>query len=769
MKIIITSILLMTLLSCPIIAQDSAQWITATENQSITNTWLCFRKEFNITTLPTQALTKIAVDSKYWLWINGEMIVFEGGVKRGPNPADTYFDEIDIAKYLKTGHNTVALLLWYFGKDGFSHNPSGKAALLFKSNGDNGFNLFSDRSWKARIHPGYFTPAQPLPNFRLSESNIGFDARLNLNNWTEEGCEKASSWPSAKLLGVEGVAPWNKLHHRIIPMWKDYGLRNYEKTELKSGNLVDTLVCWLKYNTQITPYMKLESEAGERIVILMDNYKGGGSYNVRGEYITSKGLQEYESLGWMNGQQVKYLMPKNTKLIEVKYRETTYNTEISGSFDCNDLFFNNLWTKACRTLIVTMRDTYMDCPDRERAQWWGDEVTESGEAFYALNPNSHLLMKKGMYELIGWQKKDGSLYSPIPSSNWDKELPDQMLTAIGQYGFWNYYTNTGDKKPIEDLYEGVKRYLSIWTINEDGSIKFRLAAWNWGDWGTNIDKQGLYNAWYYLALKGARNMAILLGKEGDVKDFEQKMVNLKTAFNANFWDGKAYRHPNYKENTDDRLQALAVVAGLANKDKYLSIFEVLKTQEYASPYMEKYVTEALFQMGYGQYALDRMKKRFAEMVNDTHYTTLFEGWGIGKNGFGGGTTNHAWSGGGLTILAQYVCGVTPLEPGYTTFCVLPQPAGLQYSKLKIITVKGNIEVGFSDVKDLFTLDIKAPKTTHVIAGVPKQGVTKIVCNNKPIWIKGKYIQNKGLEALPDSSSFIKFKLPEGTWKISAVK
>lgn len=28
-----------------------------------------------------------------------------------------------------------------------------------------------------------------------------------------------------------------------------------------------------------------------------------------------------------------------------------------------------------------------------------------------------------------------------------------------------------------------------------------------------------------------------------------------------------------------------------------------------------------------------MKRRFAEMVNDSEHTTLYEGWGIGPNGF----------------------------------------------------------------------------------------------------------------------------------------
>ncbi len=56
--------------------------------------------------------------------------------------------------------------------------------------------------------------------------------------------------------------------------------------------------------------------------------------------------------------------------------------------------------KARRTLYVTMRDTYMDCPERERAQWWGDVVNELGESFYALDPKSRFRAQKGILELI---------------------------------------------------------------------------------------------------------------------------------------------------------------------------------------------------------------------------------------------------------------------------------------------------------------------------------------------------------------------------------
>ena len=91
----------------------------------------------------------------------------------------------------------------------------------------------------------------------------------------------------------------------------------------------------------------------------------------------------------MNGHEMQYILPEGVKVLDVKFRETGYDTEFTGSFSCNDPFMNELWKRSARTLYITMRDSYMDCPDRERAQWWGDEVNELGEAFYALSPSSH--------------------------------------------------------------------------------------------------------------------------------------------------------------------------------------------------------------------------------------------------------------------------------------------------------------------------------------------------------------------------------------------
>lgn len=745
-----------------------AQWITDPFAQNESNSWYCLLKEFSLKDIPLLAKAKIAVDTKYWLWINGEMVVFEGGLKRGPNPEDTYYDEIDIAKYLKKGQNSIAALAWYFGKDGFSHVSSGKFGFLFECLSSD-FKLVSDGTWKVLQHPAYETCHFPKPNFRLSESSIRFDARNDLDKWYSLNFN-AGSWRDAQVLGSPPSAPWNQLVKRPIPQWKDFGLTAYDnKLNFPIYCNSDTLICCaLPANLQVTPYLKIEADEGAVINIKTDNLFGGGEPNMYAEYVTKNGQQEYESYGWINGDTIFYTIPKGVKVLDLKYRQTGFDTEFSGSFSSSDDFLNTIWQKSRRTLYVTMRDNYMDCPDRERAQWWGDAVNEGGEAFYALCPKSHSLLKKGMYELIGWQREDSTIFSPIPAVNWDKELPTQMLTSIGYYGFWNYYMHTGDKQTIADLYDGVRKYLKIWKFDSNDILIFRSGGWTWGDWGQEKDLLLIYNTTYFMALKGAALMAELLAKNEDADEYRLILAKLKTAFNQQFWTGKAYRDPNYKGQTDDRSQALAVVSGLADADKYPAIFEVLKKEEHASPYMEKYVLEALFQMGYEKYAIERMKKRFGKMVNNTEYTTMFEGWGIGSDGFGGGTTNHAWSGGALTILSQYLCGIAPVEPGCAVFQVLPQPASIETAKAEVLSVKGLIQSKFTNLENEFDLSVVVPKESQCVIGIPNKSWTTIELNGNKIWCDGKNSSvQSDVKYKGQNADFILFEAKHGKWEFTA--
>ena len=185
------------------------------------------------------------------------------------------------------------------------------------------------------------------------------------------------------MVGDPNRPPFGKLVKRPIPQWKNHGLQDYVKVE----TVDDTLYCKLPYNAQITPWLEVVSATGGDTIRIKRTTTIPATAvppSVRSEYITRPGDQQYESLGWMSGHIVKYAIPKGVEVKAVKFRETGYDTEFAGTFACDDPFMNELWKRAARTLYVNMRDNYFDCPERERAQWWGDAVNELGQAFLRL-------------------------------------------------------------------------------------------------------------------------------------------------------------------------------------------------------------------------------------------------------------------------------------------------------------------------------------------------------------------------------------------------
>ncbi|MDR2039758.1 MAG: glycoside hydrolase [Bacteroidales bacterium] len=707
-------LLFLLFFSCTLYAEVpwKAVWISHETSQSVPNQWLCYRKVVNVPSVPGIAVARIAADSKYWLWINGKMVVFEGGLKRGPAPGETYYDEVDVAPFLQAGDNTIAALVWYFGKNGFSHASSGRAGFLFDCQAS-GVEILTDASWNCDTYRAYQNTGEPHPNYRMPESNIRFDARLEIGDWYLPGQNKIHN--PAMRVGDADVPPFGKLVKRPIPHWKDFGLKEYPEMK-KSG---DTLLCRLPYNAQVTPWFRINaSQPGLTVGMITDNYTTGNgrTYSVRAEYITREGVQEYENLGWMSGHVVKYIIPSGVEVLEVKYRETGYNADFTGSFQCNDPFLNELWKRSARTLYVNMRDTYFDCPERERAQWWGDVVNELGQTFYAMDPRSHQLTRKAILELMNWQRADGVIYSPVPAGNWTKELPLQMLASVGWYGFYAHYFYSGDDSFIPLIYDRLHRYLhDVWQIDGDGLVKFRHGDWSWSDSYSGTDDLVMTNSWYYMALKAEREFARILGKTADVKEITSLMEGIEKSFDKRFWTGTAYRSPDFKGADDDRAQALAVVSGLASKDKYPALVKVLKKEFHSAPYMERFIIDALFMMDEPVFALERMKSRYANMMS-YDFTTLFEVWNFKSAPNDQNTNNHAWTGWPIITFGQKVCGVEPVSPGFRHFRITPQMGNLTEATTVVPSVLGDIHVSVE----------RKGKNLKVTALVPS-GTTAEVC------------------------------------------
>jgi hypothetical protein len=178
---------------------------------------------------------------------------------------------------------------------------------------------------------------------------------------------------------------------------------------------------------------------------------------------------------------------------------------------------------------------------------------------------------------------------------------------------------------------------------------------------------------------------------------------------------------------------MAVLAGFVPQERYPAMRKFFKHNFQASTYMEKYVLEALCKMGYYEDALARMEKRFGEMVA-APYTTLWEGWEYtGARGMkyksGNGTYNHAWSGGGLIVLSQYIAGIEPVEPAFRLFSVEPNLAKLNFVESVVPTQWGNISLHAKKIEQELHISLDVPCGTETIVRCP-QGYEALTCEGK---------------------------------------
>lgn len=669
-------------------------------------TWFCWRLEIEVEEGCSSLPVRLAVDSKYWLWINGELLIREGGLKRGPKPKGSYVDCLEIGRRVTPGRNILAIHHWYFGLDSFSHKDSGYPELYIE------FGCASVRlaSCKVLPDPASFDAGTVRPGAaegpRLAEGSVGHDARKANKNWQALDFD-ASEWLCPIVKDAQDQGKLGPLTERPIPQftWLDpVDIVPNGWQEEVGGYRLYTIE--LPANIQYVPRLRLQSLKGLKIQILSD----APTHVLTAEYITSDGEQSWESPGWMNGHRIFFRIPEDVEVLSLGYRETRYAAQKTGFFHCSDPVLNDLWNRSARTLQVTMRDTFLDCPCRERAHWWGDEVIQLGQISYCLESSAQQLVRKGIYELAAWQSVDGKLFSPIPSGNWDREIPLQMLASISTYGFQEYYWHTNDFQPLEDTFEAVKAYLKLWPEDGQRIPIVREGDWNWGDWGTNLDMELLTAGWLILAWIATSRTARQIGQVPLAKELEEKAIAMRKTVRERCRVEGGFRGPAHEGPLDDRSNALMVLAGITISTDHSEMGKTLYTQRHASPYMEKYVLEALCSIGLPESALARMRERYACMLN-TSSSTLWEFFP--DAGFQNNTYNHSWSGGPLIILSRIVAGLYPAEPGWTRIGLRPQPAALDSFNVKLETPKGAVSMHYQRKNNVFELTLNAPATLKI--------------------------------------------------------
>lgn len=654
----------------------TANWIWT--ESCAEDSYVAFRKTFTLEQAVPTATAFISAADKYVLWVNGELVVLDGSLKRGPTPYDSYYDTVELTN-LKQGENTIALLVAFNGRSGDGSivpvlvdeegDEYTQAGLIFELDAG-GTTICSDSSWKAARHTGYknrVTAGADYPGYSqssmLAERNVYFDARDDLGDFMAEGYND-SEWEDATPVSKAGDLPFGDLYSAMIQPIRFQDIVDFSNSADYVGTPLTqdtTLVLDLPGNIQFTPYFELEAPAGKKLTLYTDTYTDKQELpNFKDTYVTADGAQCYENYPWRSGSKLIIEAEAGVTFTRLGYRASGFNGEQAGSFTSSDPGLDQLWQESLNTLAICMRDTYMDCPERERGPYMGDASNEIDAALYSYDQGGLDLTKKAILACVAWTRTDGAIPSRAPSVK-PQEIPNQSL--IFMTSVYHYWLHSGDRETAEAYCNAFLNYIRLVEM-ENGLPVYRDGSWTWDDWGDRIDTRLLQTGIYYYALNVTKSLADDLGITEGTEFLAERMDSMRENWRAVYYTEEGFKSPDSKY-VDDRANAMLALSGLAGEEDWPLITDVIMSTYQASPFIEKYVLEALCAMGRVDLALQRMRDRYAPMLKD-EYDTLWETFD-GETG----TVNHGWTAAPLYILSKYAAGIRPTQAGFEAYEIAP--------------------------------------------------------------------------------------------------
>ena len=256
-----------------------AKWIWP-DDSFTPNTRADFLFTVNLNAVPASAEAFIGCETKYWLFVNQKLVVFDGGLFRESRHGCGYFDTVDLAPFLRAGDNEIALHVCYFGNGGRNNVRIDKGGLIFSCPK---LELFSNEHTLCRRNDAYYTPEDDNPSYLYGGDHTAYDARVRPFSLSPDHADMQA----ATVVGQYGDTPWGALFERPIPLF--FFSDRIPCTAEKAG---EQHTVTLPQAMQFSPFLRVTAKGGEKIVIHSDRYMvngGPGDFNVyrghRAEYI----------------------------------------------------------------------------------------------------------------------------------------------------------------------------------------------------------------------------------------------------------------------------------------------------------------------------------------------------------------------------------------------------------------------------------------------------------------------------------------------------
>jgi len=272
---------------------------------------------------------------------------------------------------------------------------------------------------------------------------------------------------------------------------------------------------------------------------------------------------------------------------------------------------------------------------------------------------------------------------------------------------------------VRSLMPGVRTVLDAYHsfMNDDGFIQGPVSGWNFMDWVTGWESDGvppegafgvsgLINWQVILVLGFVAELEAWVGEPERSTRARRFASELAARVSTAFWDEARglFADDLAKQHFSEHTQCLAILSGQLDSPKRERLAKTLLTDTALARttiYFTHYLFEAYRSLGLSAALFDRLQLWFELEKNG--FKTTFESPEPTRSDC------HAWGAHPLYHYFASILGIRPGERGFRSVTIAPQLGPLTHAKGKLVHPQGEIEVDFRIEKDMLKGSVTLPE------------------------------------------------------------
>lgn len=739
-----------------------ANWIATadTKNQPNRHGVFLFRRNFEMNNQPKDFFIHVSADNRYDLYVNKKYI---GSGPARSVPEHWNFETYNIAPFLKSGENLLAVRVWNWGEYLPWAQTTLRTGLLVQGNTAKEQIVNTNSLWKTKKENAWTFFNYSEEEFHYS-TGVGpcekIDGGKMLWDWNSIDLDD-SQWLAAKIIAKahphrlvakdtsnrgltpRSIPPMDKQVVKLDHVVRSKGIEvnndfcKGESSFMVPANSTAVILFDNKTLTVVHPQLKVSGGKGSEIkLIYSEALYDAQSRKTYRDSVQGKQIKGYYDIFLPDGKTRTFqplwnrtyrfiqmeIVTVNQPLTIENYQGQLdiYPFELKADFKSSDPYLEKIFKVGWRTGRMCALENYVDCPYYEQLQYFGD-LNVSNPITVLLSGDSRLVKSailQGKYSIA----KDDLTKCAAPARG-AKIIPFFSVAWIGM--IHNYLMYTGDKEFVTELVPDINGIMQWYKSQlNNGWMLGPMPHWNFVDcteawpWapeknsicepvGTREGNSSILTLQFVYGLQVTSKIFNALDMYEKATEYQDLAKKIKKAVYIKCWDKQRQLIADIPDKTSFSQHAniFAALTGTIPEDQVDSVLlNLYKRTDVirASTQFQAYFHQALVKYGLGDKYLTHINI-WKKMI-DWGFTTFPEYPELNNR-----SDCHAWNAYPAYELFTVVCGIQNVAPGFTKAVIAPHPGDLKWINASLPWKNDKISVEMLQESGEYTWEIFIPK------------------------------------------------------------